>query len=136
MCVSGLRRRHLHHRPDDLRRRRPDPVRRLPRAVVLRVGTEVTPWWPSPFGDQDQLGMLNHISDDSRAAALRLGRSGLNDDLGRVLDEHVPAFPGRYFHQTLVTTAHNENAAVLGANRVNWITEQLAATQQLGTHLD
>jgi kynurenine formamidase len=24
----------------------------------------------------------------------------------------------------------------LGANRVNWITEQLAGTQQIGTHLD
>ena len=30
-------------------------------------------------------------------------------DLGRVLDEHVPVFPGRYFRQTLVTTAHHVN---------------------------
>jgi kynurenine formamidase len=96
----------------------------------------VTPWWPSPFGDEDQLGMLNHISDDSRAAALRLVRSGRMYDLGRVLDETVPAFPGRYFRQTLVTTAHHSNRGGLGANRVNWITEQVAGTQQLGTHLD
>jgi kynurenine formamidase len=80
--------------------------------------------------------MLNHISDESRLAALRLVRSGRMYDLGRVLDERVPVFPGRYFRQTLVTTAHHENAGGLGANRVNWITEQLAGTQQLGTHLD
>jgi kynurenine formamidase len=92
--------------------------------------------WPSPFGHDDQLGMLNHITDATRAAALRLVRSGRLYDLGRVLDENVPAFPGRYFRQTLVTTAHHANGGGIGANRVNWITEQVAGTQQLGTHLD
>jgi kynurenine formamidase len=58
-------------------------------------------------------------------------------DLGRVLDEHVPVFPGRYFRQTLVTTAHHANAnGGVGENRVNWVTEQISGTQQLGTHLD
>ena len=80
--------------------------------------------------------MLNHITDASRAAALGLVRTGRLYDLGRVLDERVPAFPGRYFRQTLVTTAHHSNGGGLGANRVNWITEQIAGTQQLGTHLD
>jgi kynurenine formamidase len=80
--------------------------------------------------------MLNHITDATRAAALRLVRSGRLYDLGRVLDEAVPAFPGRYFRQTLVTTAHHSNGGGLGANRVNWITEQITGTQQLGTHLD
>lgn len=92
--------------------------------------------WPSPFGPGDQIGMLNHITDATRAAALRLVRSGRLYDLGRVLDENVPAFPGRYFRQTLVTTAHHANGGGIGANCVNWITEQIAGTQQLGTHLD
>ena len=92
--------------------------------------------WPSPFGPGDQIGMLNHITDATRAAALRLVRSGRLYDLGRVLDENVPAFPGRYFRQTLVTTAHHANGGGIGANHVNWITEQVAGTQQLGTHLD
>ena len=104
--------------------------------MVLGVSDETTAWWPSPFGDDDQLGMLNHITDATRAAALRLVRAGRLYDLGRVLDEHVPVFPGRYFRQTLVTTAHHQNGGGLGANRVNWITEQIAGTQQLGTHLD
>ena len=97
---------------------------------------EAAQWWPSPFGPGDQLGMLNHITDATRAAALRLVRSGRLYDLGRVLDEKVPAFPGRYFRQTLVTTAHHANGGGIGANHVNWITEQIAGTQQLGTHLD
>lgn len=91
----------------------------------------------SPFGADDQIGMLNHVDAAKRLQALGLVREGRLYDLGRVLDESVPAFPGRFFRQTLVTTAHHANAdGGLGENRVNWITEQVAATQQLGTHLD
>jgi kynurenine formamidase len=94
-------------------------------------------WWPSPFGAEDQLGMLNHVGDAKRREALALVREGRLYDLGRVLDESIPVFPGRYFRQTLVTTAHhaNENGGV-GENQVNWVTEQVAGTMQLGTHLD
>ena len=94
-------------------------------------------WWPSPFGADDELGMLNHVDDGKRLEALALVRRGRMYDLGRVLDEHVPVFPGRFFRQTLVTTAHHANPdGGVGDNGVNWITEQVTATQQLGTHLD
>src|SRR5947208_10743941 len=81
-------------------------------------------------------GMLDHLTDESRLAALRLVREGRLYDLGHVLDEHVPVFPGRAFHQTLVTTAHHANMGGVGENRVNWITEVISGTTQLGTHLD
>ena len=91
----------------------------------------------SPFGAEDQLGMLNHVDEAKRLEALSLVREGRMFDLGRVLDENVPVFPGRFFRQTLVTTAHhaNRNGGV-GAAHVNWITEQVVGTMQLGTHLD
>ena len=96
-----------------------------------------TRWWPSPFGADDQLGMLNHVDEAKRLQALGLVREGRLYDLGHVLDEDIPVFPGRFFKQTLVTTAHHENAAMpVGDNDVNWITEQVSATMQLGTHLD
>ncbi len=93
-------------------------------------------WWPSPWGEADELGMLNHVTAEKRLEALRLVREGRLYDLGRVLDEHVPVFPGRAFHQTLVTTAHHANMGGVGENRVNWITEVISGTTQLGTHLD
>jgi kynurenine formamidase len=91
----------------------------------------------SPFGAEDQLGMLNHVDEAKRLEALSLVREGRLFDLGRVLDENVPVFPGRFFRQTLVTTAHhaNRNGGV-GEAHVNWITEQVVGTMQLGTHLD
>ena len=102
------------------------------------------PWWPSRFGADDQVGMLNHIDGPKRVAALGLVKKGRLYDLGHVLDERVPVFPGRFFHQTLVTTAHHVNAHYpdhepptgLGENKVNWVTELITATMQLGTHLD
>jgi kynurenine formamidase len=93
-------------------------------------------WWPSPWGAGDTLGMLNHIDDAKRVEAMRLVRTGRMYDLGHVLDERVPVFPGRRFHQTLVTTAHHANMGGVGENRVNWITEVFSGTTQLGTHLD
>jgi kynurenine formamidase len=104
--------------------------------VVVGVTTEQS-WWPSPFGADDQLGMLNHVDEAKRLAALSLVREGRLYDLGRVLDETCPVFPGRYFRQTLVTTAHHANVAMpVGDNRVNWVTEIVSGTMQLGTHLD
>jgi kynurenine formamidase len=96
-----------------------------------------TRWWPSPFGADDQLGMLNHVDEAKRLEALGVIREGFPYDLGRVLHEDIPVFPGRFFRQTLVTTAHHANAmGGVGENHVNWVTEQVSATMQLGTHLD
>jgi len=82
-------------------------------------------------------GLLALIDDAKRIAALREVRAGRMYDLGHVLDEHVPVFPGRYFKQTLVTTAHHANpGGGVGENEVNWITEIVSGTMQLGTHLD
>jgi kynurenine formamidase len=105
--------------------------------VVGVTAGAIAPWWPSPFGAEDEIGMLNHVDAAKRVEALGLVREGRLYDLGRVLDESVPVFPGRFFRQTLVTTAHHANPeGGVGANRVNWITEQVTGTQQLGTHLD
>ena len=100
-------------------------------------------WWPSPFGEDDEQGMLNHITDAKRREALALVREGRLYDLGHILDERAPVFPGRYFRQTLVTTAHQINAdpgvrppTGLGDNKVNWITVVVAGTMQEGTHID
>jgi hypothetical protein len=54
-----------------------------------------TSWWPSAFGPDDEAGMLNHVTPAKRLQARSLVRSGRLYDLGRVLDEHVPGFPGR-----------------------------------------
>ncbi len=87
--------------------------------------------------------MLNEITPHQVVEAARLVQEGRVYDLGRVLDEDVPAFPGRSFRQSLITSAHLLNrrrpdagSAGWGENDVNWIIELVSSTSQLGTHLD
>ncbi len=100
-------------------------------------------WWPSRYGTDDELGTLNEITPAKVIAAARLVRTGTVYDLGRTLHADVPRFEGRYWQQTLVSTAHFINArrpgspeGGWGANRLNWITELVTGTFQIGTQLD
>jgi kynurenine formamidase len=100
-------------------------------------------WWPSRYGPDDQAGALNEITPATRVAAAGLVREGRVYDLAHVLDDKVPAFPGRTFRQFLTTSAHQLNrrhAAAgpggLGRNSVNWVVEYVSAPSQMGTHMD
>jgi kynurenine formamidase len=101
------------------------------------------PWWPSRYGADDEIGSLNEITPAVTLAAAALVRRGQVADLGRILDEDTPKFPGRYWHQTLDVTPHYENLRRAdsggqgwGKNQINWITEIQAGTFQVGTQLD
>lgn len=101
------------------------------------------PWWPSRYGAGDQLGSLNEITPDKVVESAKLVKRGKIYDLGRVLDENVPKFPGRYWHQTLVSSSHDLNTRKSpyggkgwGKNQINWVTELVNGTYQVGTQLD
>jgi kynurenine formamidase len=83
----------------------------------------------TPTSDTGALGRLGP-ADVLRATALV--RQGRVFDLAHVLDDAVPAFPGRTFRQMLTTNP----ARSLGDNAVNWIVEYVSAPSQMGTHMD
>jgi kynurenine formamidase len=87
--------------------------------------------------------MLNEITPAKVAAAARLVQAGRVYDLGRTLHADVPSFPGRFWRQTLVSSAHLTNPGRAGSgsggwgrNQVNWVTELVTGTLQIGTHVD
>jgi putative cyclase len=103
----------------------------------------MTCWWPSKYGDGDEAGALNETTPAKVILAVELVRRGIVYDLAHVLHADIPAFPGRTFRQYLTTNYHQINArrpdrgpAGWGRNSVNWIVEQITATQQMGTHMD
>ena len=103
----------------------------------------MTSWWPSRYGADDEAGALNEITPEKVLSAVRLVRSGTVFDLAHVLHADIPAFPGRTFRQYLTTNYHQINrrrpdtgGEGWGKNNVNWIVEQVTATQQMGTHMD
>lgn len=113
------------------------------RGVITGLPEGIAPWWPSRYGVDDQLGTLNEITPTVVQSATRLVKTGTVVDLGRVLDENTPKFPGRYWHQTVDASAPYTNLrrpdAVgkgWGENQINWITEIQAGTFQVGTQLD
>lgn len=101
------------------------------------------PWWPSRYGADDQRGTLNEVTPEVVRAATGLVKRGEIVDLGRVLDDDTPKFPGRFWHQTVDTSAHvanlrrpDANGRGWGKNEINWITEIQSGTFQVGTQLD
>lgn len=62
-----------------------------------------------------ETGKLALVDAAKRLQALSLVREGRLYDLGHVLDEQAPVFPGRYFRQTLVSTAATAAALVAAA---------------------
>ena len=44
-----------------------------------------TSWWPSPFGADDELGMLNHLTPAHRAAAAAMVTEGTTVSLAQDL---------------------------------------------------
>jgi kynurenine formamidase len=91
-----------------------------------------TDWYPSKYGVDDEAGALNEIGPANVVRAASLVGEGRVFDLAHVLDDRVPAFPGRSFRQFLTT----DPARRVGRNEVNWIVEHVAAPSQIGTHVD
>jgi kynurenine formamidase len=116
--------------------------------MTMQTQPEVTEdltvgWWPSRYGAGDEAGALNEITPGKVLEAVQLVRTGRVYDLAHVLHQDIPAFPGRTFRQYLTTNYHQINRRRpdagpegLGCNSVNWIVEQITATQQMGTHMD
>jgi kynurenine formamidase len=87
----------------------------------------------SPAADLTmEAGALGRLGPADVMRAVSLVRTGQVFDLAHVLDEHVPAFPGRTFRQLLTTNP----ARSVGDNEVNWIVEYVNAPSQMGTHMD
>jgi kynurenine formamidase len=112
-------------------------------AMTTTPSTTPEAWWPSRYGPDDQAGTLNEITPAARVRAAALVRQGRVYDLAHVLDDNVPAFPGRTFRQFLTTSAHQLNRRTaaagpegLGRNNVNWVVEYVTAPSQMGTHID
>ncbi len=100
---------------------------------MTRTEPQTATWWPSRYGAGDQAGALNEITPEAVLRGTALVRHGRVFDLAHILDEHIPAFPGRTFHQHL---GAQESLPQGSANDVRWIVEYVNAPSQMGTHMD
>jgi kynurenine formamidase len=80
----------------------------------------------------DEAGAPGRLGREDVLRSLSCVREGRVFDLAHVLDEDVPAFPGRTFRQFLTTNPCRS----VGDNEVSWIVEYVSAPSQMGTHVD
>jgi kynurenine formamidase len=121
----------------------PEDLNSDSRSDITGLPKGINPWWPSRYGADDQIGTLNEVTPAVVQNAVTLVKTGTVVDLGRVLDEDTPKFPGRYWHQTVDVSAPYINlrrpdtvGKGWGKNEINWITEIQVGTFQVGTQLD
>jgi kynurenine formamidase len=100
-------------------------------------GTRSKPWWPSPYGPDDQLGAAAEVTPEKVLRALKLPATGRVIALGRVLEPGMPGDPNRSYHSTIL--AHNvleQRWTGLGGDDVSSFEEHAEHSYHVGTHLD
>jgi kynurenine formamidase len=98
-------------------------------------GARSAQWWPSRYGEGDELGAANELTPERTLAALRLPRSGEVLELAQVLTRGTPTWPPRSFHQLIVT---HQALQPLGAgdSDATSLEEQVSLGFHVGCHLD
>ncbi|WP_152666753.1 cyclase family protein [Arthrobacter sp. YC-RL1] len=123
------------------------PAEEMDRSYTGR-GSDSPQWWPSRYGEGDELGAGNELSPELTLAALQLVREGRIVELARVLEPTIPIWQSdddfngdsewsgaRIFHQ--VTLGHNQmEAMVPEGNKLGFFEEQITQLYHVGTHMD
>lgn len=100
-------------------------------------GIRSKPWWPSPYGSDDELGAAAEITADKVLGALKLPATGRVLGLARILEPGMPGDPNRTYNSTIL--AHNvleKRWTGLGGCDVSSFEEHAEHSYHVGTHLD
>jgi|GEM_PF-255437 len=90
-------------------------------------------WWPSRYGEKDELGTLNELTSAKVVEAAALVKHGKIFDMGTSYGSKNPGFPPRFWHST--TLAHRV-LSPLGKNKFVWLEEQFSGCPGVGTQTD
>ena len=99
-----------------------------------QVAQEITPWWPSRWGDKDEAGASNWMSAKKVMSATQLIEAGKIYELGRQYDGEMPLFGERVFSLRIPGAP---TGGPLGHNQLVYHDEFLTAEiGQVGTQFD
>ncbi|BBO73106.1 hypothetical protein DSCW_05230 [Desulfosarcina widdelii] len=90
-------------------------------------------WWPSRYGENDELGTLNELHSGKVKEGIDLIRRGEVFEMGTSYEEQNPGYPPRYWHN--LTLAH-PLSSILGSNKMTWLEEIFIGCPGKGTQLD
>jgi kynurenine formamidase len=103
-------------------------------AQAQASGPTPTPWWPSKFGKDDQVGATNLITPTKILDALKLVKTGKVYEMSHVYESGMPKFGERVFALRIPGAP---TGGPLGTNNVIWH-DEFVATEigQVGTQFD
>ena len=100
----------------------------------FQVAQEITPWWPSSWGDKDEAGASNWITAEKVMSATQLIEAGKIYELGRQYDSEMPLFGERVFSLRIPGAP---TGGPFGHNQLVYHDEFLTAEiGQVGTQFD
>ncbi len=98
------------------------------------VVQRITPWWPSSWGDKDEAGASNWMTDKKVMSATQLIKTGKIYELGRQYDGEMPLFGERVFSLRIPGAP---TGGPLGQNQLVYHDEFLTTEiGQVGTQFD
>lgn len=100
-------------------------------------GAASAQWWPSRYGPEDLIGAANELTFERTLEALKLPVEGRRIKLAQLLTEDVPAFPPRYWRQTVLAHgALHETRLGPGGSDMTYFEELVTGTYHIGCHVD
>ncbi len=95
-------------------------------------------WWPSPWGNEDQLGALNRLTPAKVLEATALIKTGRIYDLGHVIEEGMPLFDLTPGHRKFTLSVPGAPSwGPMGENRLAWNEDYISGhLTQDGTQMD
>ena len=97
------------------------------------VAAEEENWYPSKWGQEDQLGSFNMLSPEMTLEATKLIKTGKTYRLGIESNRDTPAFGTRFFAVTVMTQTPG---VTLGDNKMNYADDFVTGWMGVGSQID
>ncbi|MBS1177678.1 MAG: putative cyclase [Proteobacteria bacterium] len=109
-------------------------------AALLLAGAATaqaqTPWYPSKWGPNDQLGAANYLTPAVALEAAKLVKTGKTYSLGITVNTTTPAFPPRTCSIYIVQPGQQGASEGLGPTKTTYNDDILNCWTGIGTQLD
>lgn len=95
-----------------------------------------TPWYPSKWGPNDELGAANYLTPAVVLEAAKLVKTGKTYSLGITVNSSTPAYPPRTCSLFIVQPGQAGSAAGLGPTNTTYNDDILNCWTGIGTQID
>jgi hypothetical protein len=103
--------------------------------VYLGTAAADDAWYPSKWGQDDEIGSFNMLSPALTLEATKLVKTGKTYALGIESNSGTPAFGSRIFSLTIMTPNQQPGVA-LGDNKMNYTDDVVTAWLGVGSQID